>query len=37
MHWYILWDDNTLSIWPVSEWTAAQVMALTNVRDVILA
>jgi hypothetical protein len=37
VNWYILWNDDTMSVWPVSHWTAAQVMTLTNVRDVILA
>lgn len=37
MNWYIIWDDDTVSVWPVSQWTARQVMELRNVHDVILA
>lgn len=36
MNWYIVWNDNTQSVWSAADWTAAQVLTLTNVRDVVL-
>lgn len=36
MNWYIVWNDNSTSVWSASDWTASQILALTNVRDVVL-
>lgn len=34
MRWLIWWDDGTVSLWPVAEWSAAAVMDLDHAKSV---
>lgn len=37
MNWFILWNDGSTSVWSVSDWSASQILTLTNIRDAYVA
>jgi hypothetical protein len=35
-NWLITWLDGSVSKWPTSQWSAASILELKNVKDILL-